>query len=84
MAGKGKSRPMKVEIYGDRHGEWRWRVIASNGNIVADGGEGYTTRAGAIRGWGSFVTRAQRAEIIGRDLPDPPQPKIGSPLRSGA
>lgn len=29
------------EIYRDARGEYRWRVRASNGRIVADSGEGY-------------------------------------------
>ncbi len=38
---------MKFYIYKDRAGEWRWRLKARNGRIVADSGEGYKTRAGA-------------------------------------
>lgn len=30
-----------LEFYKDKRGEWRWRRIASNGNIIADSGEGY-------------------------------------------
>jgi C1A family cysteine protease len=33
-----------VEYYKDQANEWRWRVIASNGRIVADCGEGYKTK----------------------------------------
>ena len=32
------------EIYEDNAGKYRWRLLASNDNIVADGGEGYTDR----------------------------------------
>lgn len=32
---------MKIEIYKDDNGEWRWRLKARNGRIVADSGEGY-------------------------------------------
>lgn len=32
---------MKFEIYPDKAGEFRWRLMASNGKIVADSGEGY-------------------------------------------
>ena len=34
-------------IYRDAVGEWRWRLRARNGRIVADSGEGYTRRAAA-------------------------------------
>jgi hypothetical protein len=32
---------MFIEFYTDKAGEHRWRVVASNGKIVADSGEGY-------------------------------------------
>lgn len=31
-------------VYKDKAKEWRWRLVASNGRIVADSGEGYTER----------------------------------------
>lgn len=34
----------KLEIYEDKAGEWRWRLKASNGRIIATGGEGFTRR----------------------------------------
>jgi uncharacterized protein YegP (UPF0339 family) len=34
---------MHYEYYEDSKGEWRWRLKASNGRIIADSGEGYTT-----------------------------------------
>ena len=36
---------MKLAVYRDRRGLWRWRLTARNGRIVADGGEGYKRRA---------------------------------------
>jgi len=38
-------RCAKLEIYRDGRREWRWRLRASNGRIVADSGEGYCRRA---------------------------------------
>lgn len=38
-----------LQIYRDRRGEYRWRFVAPNGNIIADSGEGYSRRASAIR-----------------------------------
>ncbi len=32
---------MFIEFYTDKAGEHRWRVVASNGKIIADCGEGY-------------------------------------------
>lgn len=38
-------RKMKIEMYQDKRKEWRWRIIASNGKIVAVSGEGYKRKA---------------------------------------
>jgi uncharacterized protein YegP (UPF0339 family) len=35
---------MKVIIYEDAAGGWRWHAIAANGEIVADSSEAYTER----------------------------------------
>lgn len=32
---------MKYEIYKDKRGEWRWRLKAANGKILAVSSEGY-------------------------------------------
>lgn len=40
---------MKVTIYKDRRGEWRWTLYARNGRKVACSGEGYTKRATCAR-----------------------------------
>jgi uncharacterized protein YegP (UPF0339 family) len=40
----------KFELYKDKAGEFRWRLIHQNGNIIADSGEGYTNKAGAMNG----------------------------------
>lgn len=36
---------MKITLYQDDVGEWRWRVRARNGKILAEGGEGYKREA---------------------------------------
>lgn len=35
---------MRFEAYPDAGGQWRWRLVANNGRIVADGAEGYATK----------------------------------------
>ena len=35
------------ELYEDNAGEWRWRLRHRNGNIIADSGEGYSSRNAA-------------------------------------
>jgi uncharacterized protein YegP (UPF0339 family) len=43
-------RRAKLEVYRDAKCEWRWRLRASNGRIVADGGEGYRRKASLLGG----------------------------------
>ncbi|QLD86036.1 DUF1508 domain-containing protein [Natronomonas halophila] len=35
------------ELYEDNRGEYRWRLRHDNGNIIADSGEGYSSRSSA-------------------------------------
>ena len=32
---------MKFQVYKDNRNEWRWRLRAENGKIIATSGEGY-------------------------------------------
>ncbi|WP_276259155.1 HVO_2922 family protein [Haloglomus litoreum] len=41
--------PAGFEVYRDAAGEYRWRLVHENGNILADGSEGYTRRHDARR-----------------------------------
>ncbi|SIR64739.1 hypothetical protein SAMN05421858_3103 [Haladaptatus litoreus] len=52
------------ELYQDAADEWRWRLVASNGNIIADSGEGYASKQGAQRGIRSVKTSAPDAQIV--------------------
>ncbi|MFM2381557.1 MAG: hypothetical protein RLZZ76_324 [Candidatus Parcubacteria bacterium] len=36
------------EIYKDKAGHFRWKLIAKNGESVAEGGEGYAERRGVM------------------------------------
>ncbi len=40
---------MYYEIYKDKAGEWRWRLKARNGRIVANSGEGYKRKSSALK-----------------------------------
>ena len=51
------------ELYEDSAGEWRWRLRHDNGNIIADGGEGYTTKASAKNGIESVKKNAPGGRI---------------------
>jgi uncharacterized protein YegP (UPF0339 family) len=39
----------KVTVYKDAAGEWRWSARDTNGERVADSGEGYVDRGWAIK-----------------------------------
>ncbi len=41
--------PASFEVFRDRGGKWRWRLVHRNGNIMADSGQGYTRRRDAKR-----------------------------------
>jgi hypothetical protein len=51
------------ELYQDSASEWRWRLVASNGNIIADSAEGYASKQGAKRDVQSVKRSASDAEI---------------------
>lgn len=39
----------RVEVFRDTAGEWRWRVVAGNGRIIASSGESFTRKWSARR-----------------------------------
>lgn len=41
---------VRLDIYSDRKGKWRWRLVATNGKTLADGAEGYGERHRALHG----------------------------------
>ena len=49
------------ELYKDRAGEFRWRLRHQNGNIIADSGEGYSSKANAVNGIESVKENAPSA-----------------------
>lgn len=53
----------KFEIYTDKAGEFRFRLKAINGQIIAVS-EGYTTHANCMNGVESVKTNSQDAEIV--------------------
>jgi len=59
----------KFEIYKDKSKvtekavEFRWRLIHANGQIIANSGEGYTTKANAMSGIDSVKENAPKATV---------------------
>jgi uncharacterized protein YegP (UPF0339 family) len=53
----------KFEVYQDRAGKYRFRLKASNGQVVATG-EAYETKAAALKGCESVQRAAEGASIV--------------------
>lgn len=51
------------ELYTDSSGDYRWRLRHENGNIIADGGEGYTSKENALNGIESVRNNASEADL---------------------
>ena len=53
----------KFEVYADKRGEFRFRLKAANGQIIAVG-EGYKAKASCLNGIASIVKNAPDAAIV--------------------
>ncbi len=53
----------KFEVYTDKRGEFRFRLKAANGQIIAVG-EGYKAKASCLNGIASIVKNAPDAAIV--------------------
>ena len=50
----------RFEVFQQTNGQWRWRLWAANGNIIAEaGGDGYTSKAGCLNGIEAVRAAAQ-------------------------
>ncbi|MBQ6780648.1 MAG: YegP family protein [Treponema sp.] len=63
VEGYATLRNPKFEIYKDKAGKFRYRLKASNGEIIASG-EGYTTKQNVKNGIESIKTNAPAAEVV--------------------
>jgi len=66
------------ELYADNAGKWRWRLRHDNGNIIADGGEGYTDKRDARSGIESVQRNAPGGHVIDVDRDEEPPEDGGS------
>lgn len=55
------------ELFQDKAGEYRWRLRHRNGNIIADSGEGYTSKQKAKQGLESVRKNAPGAVVEEQD-----------------
>jgi uncharacterized protein YegP (UPF0339 family) len=68
---RGKDDEMKLDVFKDREGRFRWSLVAANNRIVADSGQSFATRTGA---WRSFqriafwLEDSQYIQTINRNL----------------
>jgi uncharacterized protein YegP (UPF0339 family) len=53
----------KVEVYKSPNGEYRWRLRATNGQVIATGGEGFSSKAAAKGGVESVKRAAADAPV---------------------
>ena len=53
----------KFEIYKDKSGEFRWRLVHTNGQVIANSGEGYKAKANVMGGINSVKENAPGATV---------------------
>ena len=53
----------RYEHYRSQSGDYRWRLVSSNGQVVASG-EGYVTRHGVLRGIAAHRRAACTERVI--------------------
>ncbi len=53
----------KFVIYKDKSSEYRWKLVHTNGQIIANSGEGYKAKANATNGIKSVLENAPGATI---------------------
>lgn len=63
VEGYATEKNPKFEVYVDKAGEYRFRLTATNGQIIATG-EGYKAKAGCMNGIESIKKNAPEAEIV--------------------
>lgn len=55
-------RKPRVEKYEDSSGEWRWRLVAANGEIIATG-ESYVSESSVNRAIKTVIRAFKEAEV---------------------
>ena len=57
-------RKARVEFYEDNINEWRWRLIAPNCRVVADSGEGDTSKSWCMKAFARVPGWCMRATHV--------------------
>lgn len=55
---------MKLKVYKDGKGEYRWTAIARNGKKTADSAEGYKTKRNAVRAANSHLEQVVKSSKV--------------------
>jgi len=55
---------LKFEVYRDKADEYRWRLLAANGRLTADSGEGYTRREDVHRAIAALLMGINDVAIV--------------------
>jgi uncharacterized protein YegP (UPF0339 family) len=63
--------PTAFEVFRDRAGQWRWRLVHRNGRVLADSGEGYTSRTQAREAAGNVAEYVTDAPVEAGDREAP-------------
>lgn len=67
-------RKPKIELYADKAGKFRFRVVAANGEAIASS-EGYETMASAKSTAKKLGATATKAELVDLTKPEKPAQK---------
>jgi len=57
------SKSTKFEIYKDKKGHFRWKLLSRNGESVAEGGEGYSEKRGVMNAVKKLKEWASTTEV---------------------
>ena len=60
----GTDDKLKFEVYDDAKKEHRWRMVASNGQVVASSGSGYATKADAEKAIADIKASTAKAATV--------------------
>ena len=66
------------ELYADAADEWRWRLVHDNGNVIADGSQGYADKRDAENGIDSVKRNAPGAHVVDLKRDEEPSEEGGS------
>lgn len=55
---------MRFEIYKDKAGQFRWRLVAANGRIIADSAESYWNKGDCVSAVSAIKAGAAAAPVI--------------------